>query len=123
MQKFIYDNWNVVMNAKINPLSNIKDISTRHLVMQILAWMWCITFSAYFGSMWVFGYTAIAHTIIIAAIVMTVATFQRAISNPTFSYNNGYHTSSRSRQIMYLSGNGRLERIELDPNDPGGEHE
>ena len=123
MQKFIYDNWNVVMDAKINPLSNIKDISTRHLVMQILAWMWCITFSAYFGSMWVFGYTAIAHTIIIAAIVITVITFQKARTGPMFKYSNSYHTSSRSRQIMYLTGNGRVERIELDPNDPGGEHE
>ena len=33
--------------------------------MQVLAWMWCIAFSMYFSSMWIFGVTAIAHVIIL----------------------------------------------------------
>jgi len=123
MQKFIYNNWNMIMNANYNPLRNIQDISARHLVMQILAWMWCIVFSAYFSSMWIFGITTIAHVLIIAAIVLTVMTFERVRNNPHFYLHKGYHTASRARQIMYLSGNGKLEKIQLDPNDPGGEHE
>ena len=47
MNKFIHDSWNVVMNSKHNPLRNIPDINTRHLVMQLLAWMWCIIFSIF----------------------------------------------------------------------------
>ena len=48
------------------PLKNIPDLNTRHMVMQVLAWMWCIAFSMYFSSMWIFGVTAIAHVIILA---------------------------------------------------------
>ena len=123
MQKWVYDNWNLVMNVKYNPLKNIPDVHVRHLVMQILAWMWCITFSMYFSSMWVFGITAVAHVFVIAAIVFTVVTFQRVQNNPNFYLHKGYHTSSRARQVMYLSGHGKMERIELPPGDPGGEHE
>ena len=78
MRQFIYDGWNAVMNYNYNPLKHIPDLQVRHMVMQILAWMWCIAFSMYFGSMWVFGVTAIAHMFIISAIVVTVATFSAA---------------------------------------------
>jgi len=113
INKFIYDSWNGVMEHNKNPLKNIPDLHVRHLVMQILAWMWCVAFSMYFGSMWVFGITAIAHAFIISAIVVTVATFHAANN-----MNWTYHTPSRSRAIYH---NG--QRIELDKNDVGGEHE
>ena len=123
MRQFIYDSWNGVMNANINPLRHIPDTNTRHMVLQVLAWMWCIAFSSYFSSMWIFGITAIAHVFILAAIVITVATFETAKAKPTFflrmeQKTNGYHTPSRSRYMWY---NGK--RIELDKNDVGGEHE
>jgi len=82
--KFIVTSWNFVMNHKSNPLKHIPDLNTRHFVMQVLAWMWCISFSMYFGSMWVFGFTAIAHSIIIGAIVLTVATFETAKRRPQY---------------------------------------
>jgi len=123
VSKFVYDSWNSVMDHDRNPLKNIPHLNTRHMIMQVLAWMWCIMFSMYFSSMWIFGITAIAHIFILAAITVTVAAFETAKRKPQFFLKNGYHTSSRSRQVMYLSGNGRLQKIELDPNDPGGEHE
>ena len=113
MRQFIHDSWNAVMNYNYNPLKHIPDLQVRHMVMQILAWMWCIAFSMYFGSMWVFGVTAIAHMFIIGAIVVTVATFSAAKN-----MNWTYHTPSRSRAI-YING----KRYELDENDVGGEHE
>ena len=88
------------------------------MVMQVLAWMWCIAFSMYFGSMWMFGITAVAHVFILGAIVITVATFETAKRKPNFFIQKGYHTPSRSRAIYY---NGK--RFELDNNDKGGEHE
>lgn len=114
MRKFIFDSWNSVMNYKVNPLKNIPDLQVRHMVMQILAWMWCIAFSMYFGSMWIFGFTAIAHMFIISAIVVTVATFSTARA-----MNWTYHTPSRSRGHMWVNG----KKVVLDKNDPGGEHE
>tara|TARA_A100001011_G_scaffold399733_1_gene509912 strand:+ start:4585 stop:4896 length:312 start_codon:yes stop_codon:yes gene_type:complete len=84
MREFIVDCWNGVMNYERNPLSNIPDLQTRHLVMQVLAWMWCIAFSSWFGSMWIFGFTAVIHLILIGAIALTVATFETAKRNPDY---------------------------------------
>ena len=84
MNKFIHDSWNVVMNSEHNPLRNIPDTNTRHLVMQILAWMWCIIFSMYVGSITVFGVSALLHSILIAGIVITVATFEVARKRPQY---------------------------------------
>ena len=118
MRQFVYDSWNSVMNADKNPLKNIPDLNTRHMVLQVLAWMWCIMFSLYFGSMWVFGITAIAHVFILAAVVLTVATFETARHRPNFFVKFPTSTPSRSRN-MYWNG----QKIKLDPNDKGGEHE
>ena len=52
MREFIYNSWNVVMDHEKNPLSNIPDFSTRHMIMQVLAWMWCIVFGIIVGSMY-----------------------------------------------------------------------
>ena len=117
--RYIYDSWESIMNHDRNPLKNIPHTNTRHMIMQVLAWMWCIAFSSYFSSMWIFGVTAIAHIIILAAIAVTVATFETARRKPDFFLrNDGYHTTSRSRYIYY---NGK--RYERDPQDMGGEHE
>ena len=123
MREFIYDSWNGIMNGDINTLRHIPDTNTRHMVLQVLAWMWCIVFSMYVGSIFVMGITMIAHVIFLAAIVITVATFETAKNKPSFflrleQKTNGYHTPSRSR-YMYHNG----KRIPLDPNDVGGEHE
>ena len=82
MREFIYDSWNGVMNAKHNPLRHIQDLQVRHFVLQVLAWMWCIMFSLWMGSMWVFGISTIAHATILAAITITVATFETAKRKP-----------------------------------------
>ena len=76
MIRFIHDSWEGVMNMDKNPLRHIPDLQVRHLAIQLLAWMWCITFSLYFGSFVVFGYTVVAHFILIMAIVVTVVVFK-----------------------------------------------
>ena len=119
MREFVYNSWEGVMNADVNPLRHIPDLQVRHMVLQVLAWMWCIVFSMYMGSLWVMGATMIAQAIILAAIVVTVATFQVAKSNPGFFLKNGYHTPSRTRQYMWVNG----QKVKLDSRDPGGEHE
>ena len=84
ISKIVYDCWNVVMNYERNPLSNIPDLHVRHMVMQVLAWMWCVAFSMWFGSMWIFGLTTMIHIILIVAIVLTVAAFETAKRNPNY---------------------------------------
>ena len=84
MREFIYDSWNGVMDAERNPLKHIPDTNVRHMVMQVLAWMWCITFAMLIGSWTVFAISAVAHVFLIAAIVITVATFETAKRKPQF---------------------------------------
>ena len=84
MRKLIVDTWNSVMNYHHNPLRHINDLQTRHVVMQILAWMWCMVFAASVGSITVFGISAIAHALLIGAVVVTVATFETAKRKPEF---------------------------------------
>ena len=110
MKKFVYDSWNGVMNYDKNPLKNIPDLNTRHMVMQVLAWMWCIAFSMYFSSMWIFGVTAIAHVIILAAIVLTVASFEIAKHKPDFYLRlekgtNGY--ADKNKMLVALALNSK----------------
>ena len=121
VRTFVVNSWNVVMDHNKNPLRHIPDLNTRHMVMQVLAWMWCIVFSSYFGSMWMFGITAIAHVIVLAAIAITVGTFAVAKNNPSLFNlrSDGYHSVSRARGYMWVNG----KKVELDPRDPGGEHE
>ena len=88
--------YHLVMDSRNNPLSNIPDTNTRHLVMQVLAWMWCIIFSMWMGSILVFGISAAIHAILLAGIFVTVGVFETAKSKPAYfgglgRANNGEH--------------------------------
>ena len=76
--------YNLLMDSRHNPLSNIPDTNTRHLVMQVLAWMWCIIFSMWMGSILVFGISAAVHAILLAGIFVTVGVFETAKSKPAY---------------------------------------
>ena len=82
--RVFYNTYKSVMDSRYNPLSNIQDITTRHLVMQLLAWMWCIIFSMWMGSILVFGVSAIIHALLIAGVFVTAATFETARRKPEY---------------------------------------
>ena len=73
-----------IMDSRYNPLANIQDVTTRHLVMQMLAWMWCIIFSMWMGSILIFGISAAIHAILIAGVFITAATFETARKKPSY---------------------------------------
>ena len=100
MRSVVKNTWNVVMEHQHNPLKHIGDIQVRHMLLQILAWMWCITFSLYFGSFIVFGYTVVAHFLIVLSVVVTVVTFKKAES---FKHHDG--------TLNYEKAQGRYEDI------------
>ena len=76
--------WKLVMDSGVNPLSNIPDMNTRHMVMQVLAWMWCIIFSMWVGSVVAFGISAIAHALLIAGVFITAGVFETAKRRPQY---------------------------------------
>jgi len=76
--------YKLIMDSKRNPLSYIPDNNTRHLVMQILAWMWCIIFGMSVGSVTVFGISVIAHALLIAGVFITAGVFATAKRKPQY---------------------------------------
>ena len=74
----------LVMDSRHNPLSHIPDTDTRHLVMQLLAWMWCIVFSMWMSSILVFGVSVAIHSILLAGIFVTVGVFETAKRKPVY---------------------------------------
>ena len=76
--------YHLVMDSRRNPLSHIPDTNTRHLVMQLLAWMWCVVFSMWIGSILVFGVSAAIHAILLAGIFITVGVFEVAKHKPVY---------------------------------------
>ena len=76
--------YQLVMDSRYNPLSHIPDNNTRHMVMQVLAWMWCIIFAMSVGSVTVFGISAIAHALLIAGVFITAGVFETAKRKPQY---------------------------------------
>lgn len=76
--------YRLIMDSRYNPLRHIPDNNTRHLVMQLLAWMWCIIFSMWVGSIVVFGISAIAHALLIAGVFITAGVFETAKRKPNY---------------------------------------
>ena len=76
--------YKLIMDSEHNPLSHIPDTNTRHMVMQVLAWMWCIIFSMYLGSIVAFGISAALHALIIAGVFITAGVFETAKRKPTY---------------------------------------
>ena len=76
--------YKIIMDSRYNPLRHIPDTNTRHMVMQVLAWMWCIIFSMWMGSIVVFGISAIAHALLIAGIFITAGVFETAKRRPQY---------------------------------------
>ena len=76
--------YNLVMDSRHNPLSYVPDTNTRHLVMQVLAWMWCIVFSMWIGSIFVFGVSAAIHAILLSGVFVTVGVFETVKRRPVY---------------------------------------
>lgn len=109
------------MNYEKNPLRHIPDLNTRHMIMQVLAWVWCIAFAMMVGSWTVFGISAVGHVFILGAIAITVGTFRVAEKTP-WKFGT-YHSYGRSRgYVIDHDKHGNPFRVYYDEKDPGGEH-
>lgn len=74
--------WNFIFNHEVSPLRNIPDISTRHYVLQALAFMWVVAFSIAVGNATFFYVNFLAHAALIGAATITVATWTAATVKP-----------------------------------------
>lgn len=74
--------WNFIFNHEVSPLRNIPDISTRHYVLQVLAFMWVVAFSIAIGNATLFYVNFLAHIVLVGAVAITVATWTAATAKP-----------------------------------------
>ena len=82
MQKLIVQAWNYVFNHEVSPLRHIPDVSTRHMILQILGWMWAVAFSVAIGSYALLPVSLIGHAALVAAASITAATYTAAANKP-----------------------------------------
>lgn len=74
--------WNYVFNHKVSPLRNIPDIAIRHYILQVLGFMWVVSFSVAVGSYTYFAANIVGDAVLIAAVAITVATWTAAAKRP-----------------------------------------
>jgi len=84
MRQIIVNGWNFIFNAEVSPLRHIPDASTRHYVLQILGFMWAVSFAIAVGSYTILLASIIGHTVLIGAAAITVATYTAAAKKPAW---------------------------------------
>ena len=96
ISKYIVYSWNFLFNHEISPVRNIPDIAIRHYILQALGLMWAVSFSMAMGSYAFLAASVVGHTILIAAVALTVATL----------------TSAAARPQLFMRGLGRGKTVE-----------
>ena len=74
--------WNYVFDHEVSPLRHIPDFTVRHMVLQLLGWMWAIAFSVAIGSYTFLAFSLIGHAVLLGAVAITVATYATAATRP-----------------------------------------
>lgn len=82
MAKLIVKAWQFIFDHEVSPLRHIPDVATRHMILQILAWMWALAFATAMGSYVGLAASVVGHTALIAAVSITVATYTAAETRP-----------------------------------------
>ena len=88
MRQLVVNGWNFIFNAEVSPLRNIPDIATRHYVLQLLGFMWAVSFAVAIGSYTIFAASLLGHSVLIGAAAITVATYTAAAKKPKL-FSNG----------------------------------
>lgn len=82
MRNFVVFMWNYVFDHEVSPLRHIPDFTVRHMVLQLLGWMWAIAFSVAIGSYTFLAFSLIGHAVLLGAVAITVATYATAAKRP-----------------------------------------
>ncbi len=82
MRKTIAFMWGYVFDHEISPLRHIPDFTTRHMTLQVLGWMWAISFAIAIGSYTILAASLIGHAVLIGALAITAATYATAANRP-----------------------------------------
>jgi hypothetical protein len=87
MARFVVFAWNYVFNHDVSPLRHIPDIGVRHMILQMLGWMWAVAFACAIGSYSSLGISLVGHAFLVGAAAITVATYTTATVRPATLLN------------------------------------
>jgi hypothetical protein len=82
MGQLISSIWAFIFDHERSPLRHIPDFGVRHMVFQLLGWMWALSFSLAIGSYTFLAVSMIGHVILIGAVAITAATYTAATKRP-----------------------------------------
>jgi hypothetical protein len=82
MRNFVVFMWNFVFDHETSPLRHIPHFGVRHMVFQLLGWMWALSFSLALGSYTFLAVSMVGHVMLIGALAITVATYTAAATRP-----------------------------------------
>ncbi len=91
MRNFVTYLWNFIFDHEQSPLRHIPDFGVRHMVFQLLGWMWALSFSLAIGSYTFLAVSMIGHIILIGAAAITVATYTAATTRPQMFVSRARH--------------------------------
>ena len=117
--KWLTDTANVLFDDTKNDFRALPK-TVRLQLLIVLSGVWSTVFSiwiytnVFFVTGWVV--TFLSHLLVIFAAYYTFKQFHNI---KQFRINSQYHTSTRSRQHLWIAG----KKVQLPDNDPGGEHE
>ena len=117
--KWLTETANVLFDDTKNDLRALPK-TVRLQLLIVLSGVWSTVFSiwiytnVFFVTGWVV--TFLSHLLVIFAAYYTFKQFHNI---KQFRINSQYHTSTRSRQHLWIAG----KKVQLPDNDPGGEHE
>jgi len=84
IRKSVVHSWNFLFNHEVSPLRHIPDVAVRHYILQILGFIWAISFALAIGSYTFMAVSIIGHTVLIGAAAITVTTWTTASLKPEF---------------------------------------
>jgi hypothetical protein len=82
MGQLISSIWAFIFDHERSPLRHIPDFGVRHMVFQLLGWMWALSFSLAICSYTFLAVSMIGHIILIGAVAITAATYTAATKRP-----------------------------------------
>jgi hypothetical protein len=82
MTKVAANIWGFIFDHERSPLRHIPDFGVRHMVFQLLGWMWAISFSLAIGSYTFLAISLVGHIVLISALAITAAVYITASTRP-----------------------------------------
>ena len=82
MRRSIVHMWDYLFDHEVGPLRHITDVSMRHYVLQVLGFIWAVSFCLAIGSYTFLAASIVGHVALIGAAAITVATYTAATVKP-----------------------------------------